>query len=174
METHFGNELQKILHVESDEDISFIVHMALVQFAGFDMMQCLNGQDALRFAPAFRPQMLLIDYVNSGEFGEVIWNQLRRLDGFDTLPVVFLTGHIDTESIARFSDAGVLGVISKPFSPFQLPNDLRRFWVDHCQQRCDHADSLPLVRDGPEHHVEGRTKRRLFDIWTRRPHPRSR
>lgn len=167
-----GGKLEKILHVESDEDISFIVHMALVQFAGLDLMQCTNGEDALRVAPAFRPQMLLIDDMNSGEHGDVIWNQMRRLGGFETLPVVFLTGHVDNKSIARLSNAGALAVISKPFLPFQLPIDLRRVWVDHCQQQGVHPQGLTLVRDGAAHCAEGWNKRPLYDTWSRRPLPR--
>ncbi|MCB1340704.1 MAG: response regulator [Pseudooceanicola sp.] len=166
-----GGPLDKILHVEPDADISFVVHMALVEFAGFNLVQCINGNDALAVAPAFRPQLLLIDNVNSGEPGEAIWNRMRNLDGCETLPVVFLTGHVDNTSIARLSNAGALAVISKPFLPFQLPVDLRRAWADHCQHQGTTRQGLTLVRDDGAPCAGGWNNRPLYDTWSRRPIP---
>ena len=48
-------ELQRILHVDDDEDIRSIADIALKLVGQFDLLQCASGKKATEKAEVFRP-----------------------------------------------------------------------------------------------------------------------
>ena len=136
--------LERILHIEENEDIRFVVYIALSHLGGLDLLQCKTARDALTAAPGFRPQLLLLDVMNTGVRGESIWRDLRDIAGFEDVPVIFLTACVERDMLDELATLGALAVIAKPFDPMTLPDDLRQHWRRH---RVSGPDSgTPLER----------------------------
>ena len=48
-------ELKRILHVEDDRSIQAVAKLALETLGGFEVLSCINGQEALDSVVAFSP-----------------------------------------------------------------------------------------------------------------------
>ncbi|WP_397543469.1 response regulator [Roseovarius salis] len=120
--------LNKILHAEDDPDIREIAKMSLEAVGGFELLQCSSGEDALRMAESFGPDMFLMDVMMPGMDGRETVTRLREMAAFAQTPVVFVTAkaaNTDVEPLK--ADFGAM-VIVKPFDPIALPDQLRRIW----------------------------------------------
>lgn len=121
-------ELQRILAVEDEEDISRILELSLRQLGRFDVKLCSNGHDALAAVDAFAPQLLLLDFMMPGMDGLTLMRELRQRPITADTPVVFLTAKSQPNEIQAYLDAGAASVIQKPFNPMSLADDIRAIW----------------------------------------------
>jgi two-component system, OmpR family, response regulator len=120
--------LTKILHVEDEPDIQEVAKLALEAVGGFTVETCSSGQEALEKASIFMPDLILLDVMMPGMDGPETMRALRELPGFDTTPVVFMTAKVMGAEVQRFKEMGALDVISKPFDPMTLTDDIKRIW----------------------------------------------
>jgi CheY-like chemotaxis protein len=72
-----NGQLEKILFVEDDEDISMIACMALGDVGGFDVTACASGKEALAAAPGLAPYLILLDVMMPGMDGPTTLKALR-------------------------------------------------------------------------------------------------
>lgn len=116
--------LQRVMHVEDDESIRAVAEIALIDVAGFDLLSCDSGQNALAQAVAFAPQLVLLDVMMPQMDGLQTLMALRQLPGLATIPVVFMTAKIQQTEKQQYLDAGAIAVIDKPFDPMLLGETL--------------------------------------------------
>lgn len=121
--------LNRILHVEDDEDILMIARLALADLGGFEVMQCASGAQALSDAAAFAPDLFLLDYMMPEMNGMQTLKALRAQPEFVRTPAIFMTAKAMDMVEAEFAEMGVLGRITKPFDPVSLPGEIRRIWA---------------------------------------------
>jgi two-component system, OmpR family, response regulator len=122
------NQLKKILHVEDDPDIQEIAIMVLETLGGFDVRQCDSGPEALAVAPEFRPDLFLLDVMMPEMSGPETLRRLREVPDFSNTPAVFMTAKAQSEEIQAFLDYGAVGVITKPFDPMELTEQILACW----------------------------------------------
>ncbi|NBE06119.1 response regulator [Paragemmobacter ruber] len=120
--------LNRILHVEDDEDILMIARLALADLGGFEVLQCSSGAQAVVQAAAFAPDLLLLDYMMPEMNGLQTLQALREQPELAQTPAIFMTAKAMDTVEAEFGGLGVLGRITKPFDPVSLPADIRRIW----------------------------------------------
>ncbi|MBE0487333.1 response regulator [Marinobacter sp.] len=118
--------LNKVLYVEDDPDIRAIAELALQDVGGFNAALCSSGQQALEMAPAFRPDLILLDVMMPDMDGPETLRRLRVLDSTRTTPVIFMTARIQNSEIEEYLALGAIGVIPKPFDPMTLADDIHR------------------------------------------------
>ncbi|MEE8352036.1 MAG: response regulator [Rhodospirillales bacterium] len=121
-------ELKKILHVEDESDIREVVLMALEAIGGFTVESCESGDEALKKSPNFMPDLFLMDIMMPGMDGPATLEELRKVPEFANTPVIFMTAKAQAEEIARFKGHGALDVITKPFDPMTLSDQIRTIW----------------------------------------------
>lgn len=121
-------KLNKILYVEDDPDIQTVAQMAMEMIGGFTVEVCNDGYEALEKAAYFQPDLLLMDVMMPGMTGVQTLEQLRQLEGFERIPAIMMTAKIQNAELESYKLQGVLGVISKPFDPTALANDINRIW----------------------------------------------
>jgi len=117
--------IKKILHVEDDPDIQAIALIALETMGGFEVRQCLSGKDALDLAPEFKPDLYLLDAMMPGMSGLETLSALRKDDSLGDIPAIFMTAKAQSSEVSEFLDSGALGVITKPFDPLTLADQIR-------------------------------------------------
>ena len=113
-----ARELRRILFVEDEPDIRTVAKMALEAVGGFEVIACASGEEALRLAPAANADLLLLDVMMPAMDGPSTLCALRELPETADTPV----------EIAEYRALGALDVISKPFDPMTVSDEIRRIW----------------------------------------------
>lgn len=121
-------QLERILHVDDDEDIRTIVQIALATIGQFDLRQCSDGLSAIDEAQAFNPQLLLLDVMMPEMSGQEVRKEIEALPGMDNVATVFVTAKAEDDFARELRSQGALAVITKPFDPMTLADELRSIW----------------------------------------------
>lgn len=122
-------ELTKILHVEDEADIREIAHMALELIGGFEVLQAGSGAAALEVIEGFAPDLVLTDVQMPGMTGTETLAAIRSLPGFETIPGIYMTAKVMESERDALLGSHDLGVITKPFDPTTLAEEIRTIWA---------------------------------------------
>ena len=120
--------LQRILYVEDEPDIQAVAKLALEMVGGFAVKVCNSGEEALREAEAFAPDMILLDVMMPGMDGPSTLKALRALPSLADVPVAFMTAKVQPAEVAHYRTLGARDVIAKPFDPMTLASQVRAIW----------------------------------------------
>jgi CheY-like chemotaxis protein len=120
--------LKKILYVEDEPDIQAVAQMALEMVGGYQVKVCGSGREALAEAPAFRPDLILLDVMMPGMDGPATLAALRELAACAQTPVAFMTAKVQAQEIRQLLDLGAVEVIAKPFDPMTLSTTIQTIW----------------------------------------------
>lgn len=123
-----GSELTRIAYVEDEPDIRDLTRLALETFGGFELAVYEDGEKALANISKFAPDLVLLDVMMPGMDGPEVFRQLAAGEETSALPVVFMTAKTQRQELEEFIELGAVGVISKPYDPFKLPDELRGLW----------------------------------------------
>ena len=95
----------KVLLVDDDEVNLLLTSIALRE-RGFHITEATSGEQAMRTLTEWLPDVVVLDALMPGLDGFETCRQLRHLPGFESLPVLMLTGLDDDASITRAYEAG--------------------------------------------------------------------
>lgn len=121
-------KLKKVLHVDDEEDIRTIAKMAMDVVGDLEVHQCSSGAQALEEAGAFAPDLFLLDFMMPDMDGETTYRKLREIPGLEDVPVIFMTARVSSDFSQSLKEKGALDVLSKPFDPMELCNQLHDIW----------------------------------------------
>jgi len=85
-----------------------------------DVLIAGDGLDAGRLVADHRPDVVLLDLRMPGMDGATVCRRIRNDPDTAQTRVIFLTGHIDPDSLALIRDSGADGYIPKPFESQDL------------------------------------------------------
>jgi two-component system, OmpR family, response regulator len=120
--------LKKILVVEDEPDIQLITRLSLEIRGGYDVHVCGSGAEAVEAAPAYAPDLVLLDLMMPGMDGRATMDALRRLPQLAATPMVFLTAITQIEVRQDLIRRGALDTIIKPVEPNALVEQIRAIW----------------------------------------------
>lgn len=142
-------DLKKILYVEDEADIQEIARLALERAGGFEVEVCGSGEEALRVAPDFQPDLVLLDVMMPHMDGPTTFRELRKDSRLAKTPIIFMTARVQAHEIAQYMELGALDVISKPIDLTALPDTLRSIWNRNASPNADSGldDELEALRD---------------------------
>lgn len=124
-----ANQLNSILYVEDDPDIQLIGQLALGQVGGYSLHAFSSGSEAIKaVVGGLVPDLIVLDVMMPGMDGPSTLAQLRKLANTAGTPVIFMTAKVQANEVAHYKSLGALDVISKPFDPMQLADDVRVIW----------------------------------------------
>ena len=121
--------LSRILYVEDDDDIREIAQLSLEMVGGFQVLLCASGEQALMHAPAFAPQLILLDVMMPSMDGPTTLLALRKHPELAHIPIAFMTAKIQPQEIAAYKAMGALDVIAKPFDAIKLHEQVTAIWL---------------------------------------------
>lgn len=87
-----------------------------LQELGHEVVSATNGQEAVDLFQKQRPDLIILDVVMEGMSGFECAKKIRSISSEDWTPIIFLSGSVDDESIAKGIDAGGDDYLTKPFS----------------------------------------------------------
>ena len=120
--------LTRILYVEDEPDIQTVACMALETIGGFTVQACSSGQEAIDAAPAFSPDLILLDVMMPGMDGPATMEALRKLPVTADVDVIFMTAKVQSHEVEHYRELGAVEVIAKPFDPMTLAAQLQAIW----------------------------------------------
>jgi CheY-like chemotaxis protein len=120
--------LQRICYVEDDEDIQRIVRMSLERIGKMTVALVSDPTQAIAAITEFRPDLVMLDWMMPMMDGPTLFRQMKLRPETSALPVVFITAKASQRDLDELKTLGAAGTISKPFSPKDLPEQLRAIW----------------------------------------------
>jgi two-component system, OmpR family, response regulator len=120
--------LIRICYVEDDEDIQRIVRMSLERVGKMTVKVVSDPTQAIQTITEFRPDMVMLDWMMPVMDGPTLYRQMKMRPELNALPVVFITAKASEHDLNELRSLGCAGTISKPFSPKDLPDQLRAIW----------------------------------------------
>ena len=121
--------LTRICYVEDDEDIQRIVRMSLERIGKMTVELVSDPLVAVAAITAFKPDLVMLDWMMPAMDGPTLFRQMQLRPETKALPVVFITAKASQVELDELTALGAIGAISKPFSPTELPNQLREIWA---------------------------------------------
>ncbi|QYH20058.1 response regulator transcription factor [Corynebacterium aquatimens] len=132
----------KILVVEDDQDVRDSLRR-LLHFHGYEVIEALDGKEALEVVRAQRPDLIILDVMLPKLDGMDVCRILRE-EG-DATPVLMLTARSEVSYRVLGLDAGADDYLPKPFATAELLARLRslqRRLQDAGDQGALHASTL--------------------------------
>jgi len=83
---------------------------------------------AIEAIKTFKPELVMLDWMMPGMDGPTLFRKMKELPEVSGLPVVFITAKASQAELDELRALGAAGTISKPFSPRDLPEQLRAIW----------------------------------------------
>jgi two-component system OmpR family response regulator len=121
--------LQRICYVEDDEDIQRIVRTSLERIGKMTVALVTDPTQAIAVMAEFRPDLVMLDWMMPVMDGPTLFRQMKLRPETSGLPVVFITARASQRDLDELKVLGAAGTISKPFSPKDLPEQLRAIWA---------------------------------------------
>ena len=121
--------LNRICYVEDDEDIQRIVRVSLERVGKMTVEIVGDPTKAIEAMTAFRPDLVMLDWMMPAIDGPTLFRQMKLRPETSALPVVFITAKAAQRDLDELLKMGAAGTISKPFSPKDLPDQLRAIWA---------------------------------------------
>jgi two-component system, OmpR family, response regulator len=115
----------RILLVDDDPAIRAVTEATLRVIGGFDVTSAPGGERAIDICREQGFDLLLIDVMMPHIDGPATIRAMRSEDLLDSMPFVFLTAKVDSESRDALLSLGAARVIAKPFDPAELVEQIR-------------------------------------------------
>lgn len=121
---------QTILVVDDEQDLLDLIEYNLKK-EGFDVIKAENGQDGIKKAREYNPNLVLLDIMMPKMDGMEVCDQMRVDADLKHIPIIFLTARGDEKTEVEGLDKGADDYITKPISTTKLISRikavLRRF-----------------------------------------------
>ena len=116
--------MKRVLLIEDERDIQQVAELALESFGGYTVEVCSSGAEALEKVVAFAPDLILLDVMMPDMDGPATLEALRQMPELADTPIVFMTAKSQAREIQRFEKLSTLDVITKPFDPMTLSDQV--------------------------------------------------
>jgi len=123
-----AHPLVRICYVEDDEDIQKIVRITLERIGKMTVEVVGDPLQAIETIKRFKPELVLLDWMMPGMDGPTLYRKMKEVPEVRDLPVVFITAKASPKELDELRALGAAGTISKPFTPRDLPEQLRAIW----------------------------------------------
>jgi CheY-like chemotaxis protein len=118
--------MARILVAEDERDIRELINFTLM-FAGHTVTLAANGEEAVQKVAEANPDLIMMDVRMPRLTGYEACRQIKAMDAYKDVPVVFLTAKGQDEEVQSGIEAGATAYILKPFAPDDLARRVNEF-----------------------------------------------
>lgn len=115
---------QRILVVDDEDRIREIVRACLEDLGDWAVDTAASGSEGISKATIEPFDAILLDVSMPDMDGVTFFEQLQTNPATQSIPVILLTAKVLPADKAQFAEMGVAGVISKPFDPIALSDEV--------------------------------------------------
>jgi CheY-like chemotaxis protein len=109
-----------ILLVDDEDDIREIAAISLEALGGWRVSSASSGAEGIEKAIAGSPDVILLDVMMPDIDGPATFRRLQDEPQTRDIPVILLTAKANTADRHRLERIGVAGLLTKPFDPMML------------------------------------------------------
>ena len=117
--------------IVDDTAANLQVLTSIVTAEGYNILLAQSGEEALRVANEYHPDIILLDVMMSKMDGFDVCRQLKANPLTSSIPVIFVTARTDVEAVEKGFDVGGDDYVSKPFNDrvllARLKNHVERY-----------------------------------------------
>ncbi len=106
---------KKVLIVDDDAAIVEMLEDVLQRDGRFEVKSATNGFDAGSQTQAFRPDILLLDFMLPDINGNIVCERIRQDASLAKTRIIIVSGAVDPNEIERLMSAGADDFVKKPF-----------------------------------------------------------
>lgn len=117
---------KRLLLVEDSEDNRFMLRR-LLEMGGYQVVEAVNGPEAVRIAEQGRPHLILMDLSLPIIDGLAATRKIRQMPRLANVPIIAVSAHDSADFHAQALEAGCDGYITKPIDFTQLEDLITRF-----------------------------------------------
>ncbi len=116
-----------MLLVEDNED-NRIIYTTVLRHVGYDVLEALDGAQAIALARSERPDLILMDISIPEIDGWEATRILRRDPATSAIPIVALTAHALPDDREKALQMGFTAYLAKPIEPRTVVAEVQR-WI---------------------------------------------
>ena len=109
----------RVLVIDDSASVRAVLRAQLSD-RGLVVVEAEDGADGLRVARETEPDVVLLDIEMPGSDGFAVLDELRADPGLEDIPVIFLTGKVDPDDVARGLRSGAHDYLRKPADGVEL------------------------------------------------------
>ena len=118
-------KIAKVLLVDDDENVRLIVQMSIQGLTDWHLIIASTGFEALSIVRAEKPDLILLDMMMPEMDGATVLAELQKEHPASMPHVIFMTAKVQTQEVEKYIKLGATGVITKPFDPMTLPEQIQ-------------------------------------------------
>ncbi|MGL5873117.1 MAG: response regulator [Xenococcaceae cyanobacterium] len=116
---------KKVLVIDDDDGVREVIQICLEAVAGWDIVTADSGREGIVVAELHQPDAILLDVMMPLMDGTETFKQLQKNEKTRHIPTILLTAKAKMSEQKQFKDLGVTGVITKPFDPQNLVEQIK-------------------------------------------------
>jgi CheY-like chemotaxis protein len=114
-----------VLLIDHESSVREVLQVCLDYLGGWDVQAVSNPYQGLAILRNFVPEVILLDAPLLETNAATLVAHLRQHPRLGSIPIVLITGRAGWLSKPYLQTIGVAGVLSKPFNPLTLPDQIR-------------------------------------------------
>lgn len=118
--------IRKVLLVDDEPDLRKIGALSLKMVGRWEVVVAASGAEAIALLSEENPDLIILDVMMPGMDGVATFRALRGPPTLSRIPVIFMTAKTQKQEIDGYLALGAAGVITKPFDPMTLPQEVER------------------------------------------------
>ena len=115
---------KRILIIDDDKDIREATQICLEILGEWEVISAASGKEGLATAAAEVPDAILLDVMMPDMDGLTTFERLQDNPVTKNIPVILLTAKAQPAEKRHFTQLCVAGVITKPYDPFTLADEI--------------------------------------------------
>jgi DNA-binding response OmpR family regulator len=116
--------IRRVLIVDDEPNIVTSLEF-LMRGSDYDVRVALDGEEALRLAESFRPDVVLLDVMMPQRSGFEVCQKIRENPALQDVKIIMLTARGRDAERDRGFNFGANAYVTKPFSTKELMNTVR-------------------------------------------------
>jgi CheY-like chemotaxis protein len=115
---------KRILAIDDEEVIQIVIQECLEELAQWEVLTASSGSEGIEIARSQILDAILLDISMSGMDGITTFQKLQEDPISRAIPVILLTAKVQFDEQAQFSQLAIAGIITKPFDPMTLTEQI--------------------------------------------------
>ena len=128
---------KRLLLVEDSEDNRFMLRR-LLEMGGYQVVEAVNGPEAVRIAEQGRPHLILMDLSLPIIDGLAATRKIRQMPKLANVPIIAVSAHDRADFHTQALEAGCDGYITKPIDFNKLEDLITRLLAKNEKRRLNH------------------------------------
>ncbi len=118
--------MKRILIIDDEDDIREATQICLEVAGDWEVLTASSGREGLHQAASQQPDAILLDVMMPDMDGLTTLENLKANPITQNIPVILLTAKAQAAEQRQFIQLAIAGVITKPYDPFTLADELTR------------------------------------------------